>query len=115
MGLLEYMGARSSAERDAEYLRVLAEKVLDPSQVVIAWEVPSVVSATLNDIAGRMWPTNLGRHKRERLECLERRAEFLRGRIEQGGDLTYDKAEHSALVWAVQRLREVGQGEGEKA
>lgn len=47
------------------------------------------------------------RHAR-RLEVLQRRADFLRERIERepNRDLNFDKAERSAVLWAIEAINE---------
>jgi hypothetical protein len=42
--------------------------------------------------------------ERRKIGCLQRRAEWLRQRIEIGGDFTYDKQELSALEWVLGKL-----------
>ena len=45
------------------------------------------------------------KHDIERLERLLRRRDFLHERISSNvGDLTYDKAEASALTWAIEKI-----------
>ena len=48
------------------------------------------------------------KHENERLKALERRMNFLNGRIftkgESTGDLSFDRAEASALEWAIKEL-----------
>lgn len=59
--------------------------------------------------------SNVERH-RERIKVLERRADHLAKRIAESPlDLTYDKAELSALRWAIRELEEkVPTKKGEK-
>ena len=50
----------------------------------------------------------LDKDTRDKLNRLRRRMEYLRSRVldanQKGQDLSYDKAELSALTWAVNRL-----------
>jgi hypothetical protein len=54
-------------------------------------------------------------HERRRIEVLQKRATFLKSRIEASPnkDLSYDKAELSALTWEIARI--TGSGEDRSA
>lgn len=51
-----------------------------------------------------------GRTRKENLERLQRRADHLTKRIDaataEGKDLNWDKAERSAIIWAIENLQE---------
>lgn len=46
----------------------------------------------------------LTKHQREYIERLNRRKEFLEHRVEGRQDLSYDRAELGALIWAIDTL-----------
>jgi len=48
-------------------------------------------------------------NRKEKIRRLQRRADFLLARIndDNSKDLTYDKSEYSALVWAIEQCEEL--------
>lgn len=92
---------RALAEDQQRRSWVKAETGRDPGIHPLAKEVLRLRQELANQRAGK-----LNRDERDRLDCLRRRAYHLENRIDRApaSELFHDKAELSALRWAIQRI-----------